>query len=265
MEFILTKKGADLLSKVMGGAKLTFTKAESGADISQSPADLASVPNKKQTLQLNKMIEKEGLKGISLTLTNLEVKAEYRLRQIGIYAKTESTEEVLFLIGQDETGERIPAITDREIETEYEVYIKNSSSYQMSLNISSNSFVRKEAIVDNLTTSETDKILSARQGKILKDSLNSLISKLDAAKEVALNVANWEGDKAPFTQVVNIAEVREEMALIAIPVIRKGATKEEVKAASFVSGFEIRNGSLTFYCNNKKPQHNVLIKIKGVN
>ena len=30
-------------------------------------------------------------------------------------------EKLLHLIGQDEVGERIPAITDREIETEYEV------------------------------------------------------------------------------------------------------------------------------------------------
>lgn len=262
MEFLLTNEGTKLLSKVVGGASLIFTRAVSGEDISNNSVALVSISNKKQDLVINNLIEKDGLKGLSITLTNLELRESYRLRQIGIFAKVEGTEEVLFLVGQDEIGERIPAISTGEVEFNYEVFIKNSSSYQMSLSINSNDFMKKDMIIDNLVTDDSSLVLSARQGKVLGDDINGLKREL----RVRVPASVWRLDGEVFKAELSLSGIKDEdnptMFLILDGIEKKAEIKERVKAYSYIYRGNTVDGFIGLLAY-KQPKIDLSIGLRG--
>ncbi len=145
MKFQLTTQGKTLQSSLQAGKTLTFTKVEGGSTYSQNPEALLAVQSKKQTLQLNEVVidsESEKAK-LSMTLTNIGITEGYDLKQIGIYAKTEDTDEILFIVGQDSKGETVPAITDKEVEFDYSLWFSYDNSYEINLSVSDNDFVKK--------------------------------------------------------------------------------------------------------------------------
>lgn len=56
-------------------------------------------------------------------------------------------------------------------------------------------------IVNNLTTTATNKVLSASQGKTLKDLIDSKFPDLKTDKEIPLNFNLWDGKKAYLKMV----------------------------------------------------------------
>ena len=262
MEFLLTNEGTKLLSKVLGGAKLIFTKAVSGDDFSSNSTALVSISNKKQDLIINNLIERDGIKGLSITLTNLELKESYRLRQMGVFAKVEGTEDVLFLVGQDEIGERIPAISTGEVEINYEVFIKNSSSYQMSININSNDFIKKSMIVDNLGTDNSSLALSARQGKILGDSISEF------KREIILRVPGsaWNSINEFFVAEISASEIKAGYNPVMFATLDNIVTAREVKEYTknyaFIHRGETLDGLVRLYAY-KKPKVDLSIGLRG--
>ena len=120
MKFYLTEAGSKKLSEIVAGSVMTITKAVASDIVSTEPKKLAEIPGKKQSIQINSVNIDNGIAVLKLTLSNLEVNQEYQLKQIGIYASF-GTEEILFIVGQDKAGERVPAISDREIEYDYQI------------------------------------------------------------------------------------------------------------------------------------------------
>lgn len=150
MNFKFTKQGKRLQATLQAGQKLILTKAEGGDAYLASPEELLSVQGKKQILQIEQAVIEDSTAIIKLTLTNLEIQTGYRLRQIGIYAKTDSAEEVLYIVGQDEQGEEVPAITEKEVEYDYSLQISFDNAYEISYTISGNDFAKKTYVKELL-------------------------------------------------------------------------------------------------------------------
>lgn len=151
MKFILTEKGKIMQSQLLLGEKLVFTKAEAGGEYSSVPSKLLSVQNKKQNAQIES-VEADGAKVvISLLLTNVDVSEEYVMKQLGIYAKTEnSQEEILFIVGQDSYGEIVPANTERIVTYHHRISMVQSNAYAVEVVINSGDLVSKEYLQENL-------------------------------------------------------------------------------------------------------------------
>ncbi len=319
MEFLMTKKGKELQANLVAGATLIFTKAEGGTGYSNTPEDLLTIQGLKQNLQLDEIEFKkdEGKTKLLLTLSNLSNNTEYTLKQIGIYAKTSDTEEILYCIGQDVIGERVPAISEKEISYEYTLFFAFDNAYQITLDVSDNDFVKiakytadiksiqepifddsgkvseissfdvfmskfaskvnisklfaylktafkyvlnKDQLINNCITDRADLPLAASQGKALNDE----IKKNTKVRTIILRAANWQNDNNTFLQTVSVEGVSENDIPIGSPVIPKAANKEYKKSAECIDGFNTANGSITFYCNKKRPTTDVTVMLKGV-
>lgn len=319
MEFMITKKGKELQANLIAGATLIFTKAEGGTGYSNTPEELLTIQGLKQNLQLDEIEFKkdEGKTKLLLTLSNLSNNTEYILKQVGIYAKTADTEEILYCIGQDIAGERVPAISEKEISYEYTLFFAFDNAYQVTLDVSDNDFVKvarhtadiksireptfddsgklseissfdvfmskfaskvnisklfayiktafkyvlnKEQLVNDCITDRVDLPLAASQGKALNDE----IKKSTKVRNITLRVTNWQNDNNVFLQTVSVDGVNENDIPVGSTVIPKAANKDYKKSAECIDGFNTENGSITFYCNKKRPTTDVTVMLKGV-
>lgn len=96
---------------------------------------------------------------------------------------------------------------------------------------------------------------------------NGTINALMGTRTLTLTAEGWQGE-GPYTQAVNVPDVKENDTPVAKEQIPKSATKENEKAirkaAACVSYFETGNGTVTFTCIGKKPATDFQVVIKGV-
>lgn len=96
---------------------------------------------------------------------------------------------------------------------------------------------------------------------------NETINALMKTRTVTLTAEGWQGE-GPYTQTVDVLDVKENDMPVAKELIPKSATKENEKAirkaAACVSYFETGNGTVTFTCIGKKPATDFQVVIKGV-
>lgn len=116
-EVTITQKGEQLLSRMLNGSKLIFSRAAVGSEASSAenlPKQTAVAGLIAAPALLAEMKELDGKNGtqIKIQITNSGVTETTRMKQIGIYAKTDHEEEVLFAILQDEIGEEVPAFAE---------------------------------------------------------------------------------------------------------------------------------------------------------
>lgn len=149
MKFILTDAGKMMESQLVVGSKPIITRIEAGDTYSPNPESLQSVINKKQLLQVETIDVVDGKSCITFLLTNLELAEEYWVKQIGIYAKqNEGADEILYLIGQDVTGELVPAPEDRVVEYIYKLNLATDNAYDMSFVVNITDFARKQQVLE---------------------------------------------------------------------------------------------------------------------
>lgn len=145
MKFVLTNKGLELKAKIEAGAVLNFTKVETGDIYSPIPEELQSVPNARQVLDIDSIIVNDDTATVKIILSNLENTEEYYIKQLGLYASDPDTGyEILYIIGQDSIGERVPAITDMQVEYEFDVNIKAGNAASIRFEVNGEAFLRKK-------------------------------------------------------------------------------------------------------------------------
>lgn len=96
------------------------------------------------------------------------------------------------------------------------------------------------------------------------DAIDGAINRSNSTKEITLTATNWQGVSAPYTQQISVPGVTEHDVPIGSAKIEKGATVAVKKAAECIDGLETGNGTITFYCNRKKPIADVTVILKGV-
>ena len=251
MKFTLTDAGKELMASLIHGDPLTFTKAEAGAEFSQEPGKLLAIHDSKQTLQIDAVEIKEQKAVLKMTLTNVAVDTEYILKQIGIYAKGKGS-EVLFIVGQDTVGERVPAAADQEVEHDYEGIFAVDTAYEIRAEINANDFIKKKEAYQLL------------DGKLSREDYTRNIT----PQILELQAAAWT-QTAPYTQRITAADVKEtDNPIIGLYIPDWQTDPGQIKAAKKAYGCldKVRtgNGFLDFTCHRKRPGANFSIIRKGV-
>lgn len=146
MNYILTERGIKYLTRVNSQIiDMHLLRADVGSEFSVDPDLLTQIADKKQGLQIDGISAETDMATVHCTLTNLEVTEEYYLRQIGIVAwDAEREREELIIVGQDEEGDRIPAISEREVQYLYNIGIKVSNTANITFDSDTNDFLRKK-------------------------------------------------------------------------------------------------------------------------
>lgn len=95
------------------------------------------------------------------------------------------------------------------------------------------------------------------------NATNIMVNKLDTTRKLILQINGWSSS-APYTQTVQVNGIKDTDVPVGSILVGKGASKELKKSAECIDGFETGNGSITFYCNRKKPSVELTALIKGV-
>lgn len=110
----ITKGGEKLLSKMMNGSKLLFTRVVIGDktvnnELLSAQTSVFSPISAPALIAGKSETPQENGTQIKIQIRNDGVGTTTRMLQIGLYAKSEHDDEVLFGILQDDIGEEIPA------------------------------------------------------------------------------------------------------------------------------------------------------------
>lgn len=143
MKFILTQQGIKLHAWVEAGLQLVISRAEASENLSENPDTLTGLDPANQVLQLNRVTSDGDRAIITLSLSNMDVQETYTLHTIGVYALDQNGEEILFLIGQDETGEEIKAASIEEVILEYNIALMVSNASQVTFIRNLDDYVRR--------------------------------------------------------------------------------------------------------------------------
>ena len=113
----ITKSGEQLLSKMMNGSKLIFTRVAVGdktvnSEMLSAQTSVFSPISAPALIAGRSETPQENGTQIKIQIRNDGVDVTTRMLQIGLYAKSEHDDEVLFGILQDDIGEEIPAYND---------------------------------------------------------------------------------------------------------------------------------------------------------
>ena len=254
MKFYLTEAGSRKLSNVIAGSTITITKAISTDIVSADPKKLVEIPGRKQNLQINSVNIEGSVAVVKLTLTNLDVIQEYQLKQVGIYARFD-TEEILFIVGQDRVGEKVPAISEREIEYDYQISFAFDTAAEIKILVSANDFIKKVEALNLLNT------------KVDKTEYTSKIAEMKRFAIFNVPVDRWIGN-GPWIQVIQVPNIKEgDTPIIGLHIgeteTRAYIIKAQEKAFGCLNKAIISNNEVKLICYGKKPKEAFFIAIKG--
>ena len=254
MKFYLTEAGSRKLGELITGSTITITKVIASDIVSNEPKRLVEVPGRKQSVQINSVSVENGFAVLNLTLTNLEVTEEYQLRQMGIYARF-GAEEILLIVGQDKVGEKVPAISNREIEYDYQISFAFDTAAEVKISVSANDFIKKTDAI-NLLSSKVD-----------KTDYVTKIANMNRFAVFNVPVDRWTGD-GPWIQIVQVPGIKEgDTPIIGLHIneseTRADVIKSQEKAYGCINKCIVSNGELKLICYVKKPKVAFFIAVKG--
>ena len=159
MIFCLTNEGKKYIARVNAGEiTMHLTRAVAGSGSSSYLDILTSVVDERQQIQLDAVRSEGEYTFIECLLTNLELDREYVLKQLGIYAVDDKGEERLIIIGQDQYGDRIPVLSEKEVEYQYNIGMRINNAAEVTFDFSVNDFLRKKYFYEHCAEFEEYKV-----------------------------------------------------------------------------------------------------------
>ncbi len=116
-DITITDAGRTLLAEMINGGKLAITRIAIGSE-TVSATELHSQTNVSEPINAPALLagksptEDGSGTVLKIQIRNDEVSESVRMRQIGIYAETDSADEVLLALLQDNIGEEIPSYSE---------------------------------------------------------------------------------------------------------------------------------------------------------
>lgn len=149
-EAVITNDGIKLLSECVTDGNVIITRAEGGEQYSD-PLSLMiqkdiSLP--RHLLNIAYIRTDKGNITVNVRIQNSGVEAPYAIKQIGLFAKSDkSEEEILFALIQDKDGEVIPTVEENpEYLSEFDFVIPVSNAENISINVTPNTFATLDDI-----------------------------------------------------------------------------------------------------------------------
>lgn len=148
---VITFGGTALVAELINGGKLSITRSE----ISENTVPAASLITQKTIISpltvpvaiVGKKTAENSL-SVRIQVHNTGAAGNHRMRQIGLYAKTETSEETLFAILQNDSGDEIPPESEYpQFLLEMTVLISVSNAEEIIVNVDPTSiFVNQETL-----------------------------------------------------------------------------------------------------------------------
>lgn len=110
--------------------------------------------------------------------------------------------------------------------------------------------------------------INAKLGTEPATNLQSQIDNMNNIIEVELTLDGWQGESAPWSQRVEIPEMKESDNVSLAPAITKDTGLDKTKLLKKLTGMidagETFDGYAMFYCNVKKPTESFNVWLRGV-
>lgn len=145
----LTNHGAILLAQAQAGAKFTITRVALGSGEWDEETDFREAEELLRhqtdlTVSSREIVSDTELR-IRCFLDNVETMPPFFAREIGVYAKTEESEEVLYAIGVDSNPDEIKEITSVNISSfQYDIICVISTDAEFDVVVSPAGFISSE-------------------------------------------------------------------------------------------------------------------------
>lgn len=129
----ITEQGEYLFSQGIVDHKITITRivAGSGSVESNKVFEQTAITNPVVEGSVTRIVTDNSGCTITLAISNEEITEPYELRQIGVYAKTESTSEMLYMIAQTDDPDTIPLYSEMPLVQTFNLYIAHSNALQV--------------------------------------------------------------------------------------------------------------------------------------
>lgn len=146
---VITNAGISLLGEVIAGGEINITRAALGGGTVDEAALMAqtalSIPlSVSPVIAAKKLVEGKGIE-IRIQIRNDGLTEDKIMKQVGLYAKLNSGDEVLFAIMQDDTGEEIPSETSYpDFMLEFTAAIAVSNTDNITVSVSGGAVVTRD-------------------------------------------------------------------------------------------------------------------------
>lgn len=147
MNLKLTNAGKELLLSALSGEKLIFTHAEYGIGRSDGDVGQLAVPKIKCDFSSSERQSGDGYFKLAVKFTNAQISEPLLITEAGYFAKKENGEEILYAYGttSDESADRIPPKSERDLTITYNVLIFVSEAENISVVIGENNIYASSA------------------------------------------------------------------------------------------------------------------------
>ena len=154
---VLTSDGRTALSKVQSGdGFLTITKVVASSQY-VDPANLEQVtvidPQNVELEIISRRESGDGGSVIQVMLNNVNLREEFILNQVGVFASHSSNPqaEFLYIIAQvsENSGDRVPVYSVTPVSCTYDIFLYNVKASDIVVNISPNFFVTADDLFSN--------------------------------------------------------------------------------------------------------------------
>lgn len=180
--FILTNNGKKLLEEALTGKRLVFTKFQFGdGETTEDPKEVTELVNMSKETAINQ-IENNGNGQVMLRviIDNKDIDTGYYIKEIGVFAKCDDGEEVLYAYNKAMKPDYLPVYNGINlVELEYQNYITIAQIEDVTAIIDENfTYLTKEEANEKFV----------RQTQIANESERGIISGLDIRRTEILNV-----------------------------------------------------------------------------
>lgn len=182
---VITNAGISLLGEVIAGGEITITRAALGGGIVDSSALMAQTAltlplSVSPVIASKKLVEEKGI-DIRLQIRNNALTEDKVMKQVGLFARLNSGDEVLFAIMQDDTGEEIPSETSYpDFMLEFTAAIAMSNTDNITVSVSGGAVITKDALdqalSDYTNTADLNTALAAKANLTVVNGLQNDIS-----------------------------------------------------------------------------------------
>lgn len=143
-------------------------------------------------------------------------------------------------------------------------YVDASWSGSRKYTITMNGTATKNATIDDTTAYEK---VGSQIGAKQFNEIGKELNRINTEKTVTLSASKWSSS-APYSQTVSV----EGCKSTDIPIVQCGATsatsaantKVYRKMFGYIDDVVTGNGTVTFYCNQKKPTSDFQVRLVGV-
>jgi hypothetical protein len=124
--FILTNDGKKLLEEALTGKRLVFTKFQFGdGEITEDPKEVTELVSIRKEVPINQIVNSEnGQVMLKVIVDNRDVEEGYYIKEIGVLAKCDDGEEILYAYNKARNADYLPIHNGKNlVELEYQNYI----------------------------------------------------------------------------------------------------------------------------------------------